>query len=85
MPFYDAIRLGASGAADYEVERSLRFDDEQSSPTRLTRTVQSGGNLKKFTSTESFKNITEAKKARNEKIKFFEKQLNIPENNGNKD
>ena len=49
MSFYDAIRVGASGAADYEVERSLRFDDEQSSPTRLTRTVQSGGNLKKFT------------------------------------
>ena len=33
----------------YVVDRSLRFDDDQSSPTRLTRTVQSGGNLKKFT------------------------------------
>ena len=49
MSFYDAIRVGASGAGDYEIKRSLRFDDEQSSPTRLTRTVQSGGNLKKFT------------------------------------
>jgi len=37
------------------------------------------GNRKKFTSSESFKNITEAKKARNKKINFFEKQLNIPE------
>ena len=37
------------GKKAYEVERSLRFDDNQSSPTRLTRTVQSGGNLKKFT------------------------------------
>ena len=26
MSFYDAIRVGASGAADYEVERSLRFN-----------------------------------------------------------
>jgi len=49
MPFYDAIRIGASGAGDYEVERSIRGDDDQSSPHRLTRTVQSGGNLKKFT------------------------------------
>ena len=49
MPFYDAIRIGASGAGDYEVERSIRGDDDQSSPHRLTRTVQSGGNRKKFT------------------------------------
>ena len=27
MSFYDAIRVGASGAADFEVERSLRFDE----------------------------------------------------------
>ena len=26
MSFYDAIRVGASGAADFEIERSLRFD-----------------------------------------------------------
>ena len=37
------------GKKAYAVEHSLRFDDDQSSPTRLTRTVQSGGNLKKFT------------------------------------
>ena len=49
MSFYDAIRIGASGAGDYEVERSIRGDDDQSSPHRLTRTVQSGGNRKKFT------------------------------------
>ena len=28
MSFYDAIRVGASGAADFEVERSLRFNDD---------------------------------------------------------
>ena len=29
MSFYDAIRVGASGAAvDFEVERSLRFNDK---------------------------------------------------------
>ena len=38
-----------AGKKAYSVDRSLRFDDDQSSPTRLTRTVQSGGNLKKFT------------------------------------
>ncbi len=38
-----------AGKKAYAVERSLRFDDDQSSPTRLTRTVQSGGNAKKFT------------------------------------
>ena len=27
MSFYDAIRVGASGASDFEVERSLRFND----------------------------------------------------------
>ena len=37
------------------------------------------GNRKKFMSTESFKNITEAKKARNKKITSLEKELNIPE------
>ena len=50
MPFFDPIRIGASGAAaDYEVQRSLRFDDDQSSPTRLQRTIQSGGNKNKWT------------------------------------
>ena len=28
MSFYDAIRVGASGAGDFEVERSLRFNDD---------------------------------------------------------
>ena len=41
--------------------------------------MDNDGNRKKFTSTESFKNVTEAKEAKNKKIKFFEKQLNIPE------
>ena len=27
MSFYDAIRVGASGAGDFEIERSLRFND----------------------------------------------------------
>ena len=30
MSFYDAIRVGASGASDYEVERSLRFNSGDS-------------------------------------------------------
>ena len=41
--------------------------------------MDNDGNRKKFTSTESFKNVTEAKEAKNKKIRFFEKQLNIPE------
>jgi len=47
MSFYDAIRVGASGAADFEVERSLRFarDDNH----YLTRTPSSAGNRKTFT------------------------------------
>ena len=50
MPFFDPIRIGASGAADaYTVDRSLRFDDDQSSPSRLQRTIQSGGNKNKWT------------------------------------
>ena len=39
MSFYDAIRVGASGAADYEIERSLRFNDGDSA--NLTRTSSS--------------------------------------------
>ena len=38
-----------SALGGIQLERSLRFDDNQSSPTRLTRTIQSGGNRKKFT------------------------------------
>ena len=47
MPFYDAIRVGASGAVDFEVERSLRFNSGDS--TRLTRTPSSATNRKTFT------------------------------------
>ena len=38
-----------SALGGIQLEKSLRFDDKQSSPTRLTRTIQSGGNRKKFT------------------------------------
>jgi len=37
------------GKKSYKVSRSIRGDDLQSSPHRLTRTIQSGGNRKKFT------------------------------------
>ena len=47
MSFYDAIRVGASGAADFEVERSLRFNDDDTA--YLSRNFQSGGNRKKWT------------------------------------
>ena len=51
MSFYDAIRVGASGAADFEIERSLRFNNYSSSAddAALTRTVSSTGNRKTFT------------------------------------
>ena len=47
MSFYDAIRVGASGAADFEIERSLRFNDDDS--PLLTRTFGSAGNRKTWT------------------------------------
>ena len=47
MSFYDAIRVGASGAGDYEVERSLRFNDDDTA--YLSRDFGSGGNRKKWT------------------------------------
>ena len=48
MSFYDAIRVGASGAAaDYEVERSLRFHDGDS--TYLNRPPSGTGNRSTFT------------------------------------
>ena len=43
MSFYDAIRVGASGAADFEVKRSLRFDGE-GTHHYLERTPSSAGN-----------------------------------------
>ena len=50
MSFYDAIRVGASGAADFEVERSLRFNSGDSA--YLQNTPSSAGNRK--TNTLSF-------------------------------
>ena len=47
MSFYDAIRVGAAGAGDYEIERSLRFNDDDS--PYLSRTPSSAGNTKTFT------------------------------------
>ena len=49
MGFYDAIRVGASGAADsaYTVDRSLRFNDGDS--PNLSRTPSGDGNKKKWT------------------------------------
>ena len=47
MSFYDAIRIGASGAVDFEVERSLRFNDGDA--PKLQRTLGSSGNRRTFT------------------------------------
>ena len=46
MSFYDAIRVGASGAADFEVERSLRFN--RSDEAYLEATL-GNSNLNKWT------------------------------------
>ena len=53
MPFFDSIRIGASGAADttYAVNRSIRFDPND---TYMERT-SSGGNRKTFTISLWFK------------------------------
>ena len=49
MGFYDAIRVGASGAADsaYTVDRSLRFNDDDSA--YLNRTPSSAGDRRTWT------------------------------------
>ena len=49
MGFYDAIRIGASGAADtaYTVDRSLRFNDNDTA--YLSRTPSSVGNRRTWT------------------------------------
>ena len=47
MALFNSIRLGASAASAYEVERSLRFNDDDSA--YLTRTPSSAGNRKKWT------------------------------------
>tara|TARA_B100000405_G_scaffold47390_1_gene31201 strand:+ start:217 stop:3024 length:2808 start_codon:yes stop_codon:yes gene_type:complete len=54
MSFYDAIRVGASGASTgYEVERSLRFNKSDSA--YLERTPSSTGNQKVWTWSAWFK------------------------------
>ena len=53
MSFYDAIRVGASGASTgYEIDRSLRFDPND---TYMERTPSSAGNRKTFTISIWFK------------------------------
>ena len=53
MSFYDAIRVGASGASTgYEIDRSLRFDPND---TYMERTPSSAGNRKTFTISLWFK------------------------------
>jgi len=48
MALFDAIRLGASGAGgDYEVERSLRFNNADN--TRIQRAIGSTSNRRTFT------------------------------------
>ena len=49
MPFFDPIRIGASGsvAADFTVGRSLRFNDDDSA--YLARTPSSAGNRRTWT------------------------------------
>ena len=47
MPFFDPIRIGASGAVDFTVDRSLRFNDGDS--PNLARTPSGDGNKKKWT------------------------------------
>ena len=47
MSFYDAIRVGASGAADFEIERSLRYNPADI--TNLERTFGSASNRRTWT------------------------------------
>ena len=47
MGLFNTIRMGASAAGDYEVERSLRFNDDDSA--YLSRTPSGSGNRKTFT------------------------------------
>lgn len=53
MALFDTIRAGASGATDYEVQRSLRLN--KSDGARLTRTLGSEGNKRKWTFSWWFK------------------------------
>ena len=57
MALFDEIRMGAAGAGgDYEVERSLRFNE---SDTYLSRTPSSNGNRRTWTISIWFKNGSE--------------------------
>jgi len=47
MSFYDAIRVGASGAADFEIKRSLRFN--RADTNYIERTPSSNGNKRTWT------------------------------------
>ena len=53
MSFYDAIRVGASGAVDFEVERSLRFNGPDGA--FLERTPSSSSNKRTMTFSFWFK------------------------------
>ena len=53
MSFYDAIWIGSSGDAGFKVERSLRFNDDDSA--YLNRTPSSTSNRKTFTVSWWFK------------------------------
>ena len=55
MSFYDAIRVGAAGAGDYEIERSLRFNSADS--PYLGNTPSSHSNKKTMTFSFWFKRV----------------------------
>ena len=56
MALFDTIRAGSSGATDFEIERSLRFNE---SDTYLSRTPSSNGNRRTWTISIWFKNGSE--------------------------
>ncbi|WP_273073241.1 hypothetical protein [Marinobacter sp.] len=53
MALFDTIRAGSSGATDFEIQRSLRFNDDDN--TYLSRTPSSNGNRKTWTISIWFK------------------------------
>jgi hypothetical protein len=55
MSFYDAIRVGAAGAGDYEIERSLRFNSADG--PYLENTPSSHSNKKTMTFSFWFKRV----------------------------
>ena len=56
MALFDEIRIGSSAAGDFEIERSLRFNE---SDTYLSRTPSSNGNRRTWTISIWFKNGSE--------------------------